>query len=412
MTAWTLALAVTAAAAPPADPAALAAARNQFALELYARVRGREGNLALSPDAVASALTLAGAGAGGKTATAFARVLHTPSGDSLAAAAALDRAVRPAGGPLTGATAVWLQEGLTPRPTFRDRLTAHAGGPPRAIDFRGNPAAARAAVNAWAAQHTIGAVKELLAPQQVDARTRAVLTSVVAFRGRWTEPFSPRQTKDGPFRTAGGPVTVPFMCRRGPARYADADGVELLELPYGGSTLVMTLLLPDEDRPLAEFEKGLTPARLGEWLAALKTATVDVALPRFTVSDRHTLRPALSAMGLKEAFGAKADFRGIVDTPEPLALADVVHQTAVTVDEEGTTVAAAAAAVIKGRGVPGMTEFRADRPFLFLIRDVPTGAIVFIGRLSTPAAAPRPDTTTPPAAAAGPSRLGKMPPPP
>jgi len=218
--------------------------------------------------------------------------------------------------------------------------------------------------------------------------TRLILTNAIWFKGDWQDEFPKAATRPEPFRLAGGGSRpVPLMRRLGDYRHLDGGSFQALELPYKGGALSMLVLLPKEVGGLPALEARLTPAELTGWTEALMARApqeVNVALPKFTMETRYLLNPELQALGMRTAFSSQADFSGITGD-RSLVIDQVIHQTFVAVDEVGTEAAAATAiATTEASSRPPPVEFRADRPFLFLIRDNRSGALHFLGRLAAP----------------------------
>jgi serine protease inhibitor len=304
---------------------------------------------------------------------------------------------------------------------FTDTLDAHyRTGAVAPADFRGDPEGARKAINTWAEEQTKGRIKDILPPRSVTSDTRLVLANAVYFLGQWAEPFDPKLTKDAPFAAVdGSEAKVPTMrghlkgaryaafngdgsvfdtpmtvARGGGSRsspYPGPDGFLAAELPYKGGDLSMMLLVPQSRDGLERLEGQLSEANLSAWTAALKTRETEVALPRFRVETGYELKQALKDMGVNRAFdAASADFSGIHSGPtaqDRLFIGLVLHKAFVAVDEKGTE-AAAVTAVVKDLGGPPHVPFvpvvRADRPFLFLVRDAKTGTVLFLGRVTDP----------------------------
>ncbi|MHC4506602.1 MAG: serpin family protein, partial [Planctomycetota bacterium] len=219
-----------------------------------------------------------------------------------------------------------------------------------------------------------------------------VLANAVHFKGAWLSAFREHNTHDRDFTLhLGGKVKVRMMYRRGGFWYGQFDGLQVLELPYRGGDISMVVLLPAEHDGLPELEETLTPARLRAWLGRLRWREVDVYLPKFEMTSGFELARTLAEMGMPDAFVyRKADLSGMDGTRE-LFVSHVLHKAFVDVNEEGTEAAAATAAVMKLASRPSGRErippvFRADRPFLFLIRDRRTGSILFMGRVMNPKA--------------------------
>ena len=378
----------------PADaaPSELAAGNSAFALDLYRMLYSPDDNLFYSPCSISVALAMTYAGARGQTAQQMAEVMHyTLSQEELHAAFnALDQALasRVESGDdeafrLHIANSIWGQQGVAFLEPFLDTLAENYGAGLRLVDFAQSEAA-RQLINGWVSDQTAARIPELLPERAVDAETALVLANAVYFKAAWLHPFSESATTDAPFSLLdGSEVSVPMMSQIAELGYAQAPGLQLIELPYAGDELSMVVLLPDE----GEFEdlaQSLDAQRLEQWMGRLQRQSVALTLPKFTFDAGFELRDALMAMGMVDAFG-DADFSGMDGTKE-LFIDQVYHKAFVAVDEAGTE-AAAATAVVVGRKAP-MVEQRisVDRPFVFLIRDVETGAILFLGQVVNPAA--------------------------
>lgn len=371
-------------------PQAVVDGNTRFALELYGHLRKRPGNLFFSPASISTALSMTWAGARGETAQQLASTLHfeLPSEEQHAGQAALLARLSSsaAGAPqLSIANRIWSSNTLRIEPEFQRITAAHYGAALELLDFA-DPEAARGRINTWVQQKTRDKIMNLLPPQMLSPATRMVLTNAIYFKGLWRTQFDKKQTRPQPFFTADGAKDVPLMIKTLPARYTERPDVQVLELPYKSSdpqhALSMVILLPRARDGLAQIEASLT-AQLGPYLEQLIPLTVDVVLPRFKVTQSFLLNEALSALGMPAAFDQdRADFSGIAPR---LHISHVIHKAFVDVNEEGTEAAAATAVLMATDSVPPPTPtFRADHPFLFLLRDHKTGAVLFIGRVTDP----------------------------
>jgi len=377
---------------PSSNVTIVAEATNRFAFNLYGQLKGDGGNLFFSPQSISTALAMAYCGARGETARQMAAVLGYPP-DRLAqpqwihaANAALLADLRAAQGPdceLAIANALWGQKGHGFLPAYLGLLSKNYGAGLQEVHFAGNAEGARREINAWVERGTREKIKDLIPPGLLTGETRLVLVNAVYFKGRWARPFRKEATADADFLPAAGKkVPVPMMNQEGDFRYAEADDCQVLEMPYKGAGLAMILLLPRRTDGLADLEKGLSAETLGRHLANLRTQKVRVTVPKFKTTSAFRMRSVLSALGMPLAFEAgQADFSGADGGKKPLWIAEVVHKAYVDVYEEGTEAAAATAAI-------GMADggalFRADHPFLFLIREKKSGCILFMGRLVDP----------------------------
>ena len=285
------------------------------------------------------------------------------------------------------ANALWTQSGERILPEFQKLIESSYEGGHFPVDFRQSPGAALQYINHWVEEQTKGKIKDLLKPQNIDARTVLVLTNAIYFKALWASPFLAQHTKpDDFYASASDKVRVDMMHQAGRFRYAEDATAQTLELPYQGGNLAMVIVLPRSKDGLSQLEGSLSLAKLEGSLKALAQRRVEVSLPRFKLTAECELKGALSALGMPVAFDpGQADFSGMTGKRE-LAISAVVHKAFVEVDEKGTE-AAAATGVAMVRASAVFTPppvFRADHPFLFLIRDNRNGSILFLGRLVRP----------------------------
>lgn len=392
--------ALAATAAEQIDPrqgADVAVEANAFAADLYAKLAaGKQGNLFFSPYSIHSALAMTYAGARGTTAQQMAATLHyaMPPERMHGAYAGLMRNLNTVpklddieAYKLVVANALWGQKGYPFRPEFLTIARENYQAGLELLDFRTAAEPARLTINAWVEKQTQEKIKDLVPPGAISTDTRLVLTNAIYFKSNWAEKFAKKATKNEPFHVAAGKsVNVPMMRTQERFGYAEADGVKVLELPYMMHSLSMLVLLPEKADGL---EKRLTAQNLGAWTRGLANRPVKVWLPRFKVTDQFKLADTLRAMGMAKAFDPKkADFSGMtLSTDEPLCISEVIHKAFVAVDEEGTEAVAATAVMMGVTAMPRPeepVEFRADRPFIFIIRHNATGAVLFMGRVMDP----------------------------
>jgi serpin B len=358
---------------------------------------------------VHAALSMVCAGARGATADEMAATLHLPASGTVpgeayrALLAALHSPTaaedmphraptdQPGGGPpayeLTAAQGLWAQKGCCQRLAYGQFLERYFRSEPNELDFRRSPEGACRQINAWAGERTAGRIRELIAPGQITTACRLVLTSAIYFRSAWESQFDEERTRDRPFRLADGrTVRAAMMRQTGRFRYGETDALQVLSLSYGGDDLDMLVVLPKRVGGLGDAEAALAGHRRFDDLLA--RTEVDVALPRFGLVGQFELAEPLRRMGMTRVFMyPEADLTGIGPTGE-LFLAELIHRSVVTVDEDGTEAAGASAALMMAGAAPGRRErpkrFRADHPFLLLIRHRETRAVLFIGRVADP----------------------------
>lgn len=382
---------------PPKADDALAAlvvrSNNAFALDLYARLAAQapaDGNLFCSPHSVAGCLGLAYAGARGTTAEQMGKALQLnlappqlATGHAALRATLARRATEKDGGyQLNVASALFGKKGLGLRPEYVQQLQGGFGATAQEMDFAANPEKARQTMNAWGKEQTKGKFPEILPPGTVNAGSEVVLASAIYCKAAWTAPFNKKGTEIAPFQvTATRTVRAPLMRQNGTFAYLRGKDFRVIELPCNGG-LSMIVLLPDRATPLADFEKTVTGDNLNDWLSRLKKQELQLFLPRFQVNHQVELRDTLADMGMPVAFSRDADFSGMTGRRN-FHLSAVMHRAFVQVDEEGVEAAAATTAVVE-RGLTDPITFRADHPFIFLLRDTRTGLILFAGRLVNP----------------------------
>jgi len=380
------------------DVAVVTDAGNRFALALYARLRAEPGNFFFSPESISTALAMTATGARGQTLDQMATTLGLRPDQPIRPdwiARAFGAALAPlrADGPSSGyelsvANSLWGQRAYGFLPDYLAVLKTSFGAGLQEVDFAADAEGARRTINAWAEKETREKIKDLIPPGVLDPQTRLVLANAIYFKGEWVHKFKPIWTADIDFSvSADKKVTAPIMNQTARFQYADAGDFQALALPYRGDRLAMMVLLPKKKDGLAEFEQALSVERLAECLVRMQWKEVRVWLPRLNTTRAFMLSKTLAAMGMPLAFrSGQADFSGANGGKEPLWIAEVIHKAFVDVNEEGTEAAAATAVVKPGAKIE--TEepitFRADHPFAFLIRDMKTGAILFMGRVVNP----------------------------
>jgi serpin B len=384
------------AATSAGDAAAAADGINAFGLELYRLVAAGGSNVVISPASIALALAMARAGARGTTAAEMDVVLHDVASDPHAAwMNALDQALAARSGTFTDengqdarvtlriANAPFAQDGMPLEQAYLAALASRFGAGLRLVDYIGQTEAARKLINGWVDDQTEHRIPQLLDPGILTSLTRLTLVNAIYLKAAWQYPFDPDATESAAFtRLDGTTVSVPTMSLSASLPYASGAGWQAVELPYVGDALAMTLILPDD---LASFEKSLTAASLDEIVGSLGGRSVSLTMPRFGIETRARLAGLLTALGMPTAFDPdRADFSGIT-TAERLVISDVIHQANIDVDEKGTEAAAATAVVLRATAAPAEpVTVHLDRPFLFALRDVPTGTVLFLGRVSDP----------------------------
>ena len=389
--------AALAAAQPSSDQAEAVQGSNAFAIDLYGRLSANPGNLFFSPESISTDFAMAYAGAHGQTATEMAHVfhytlpqerLHPAMGALLAGMNAPHQ-----GYALSVADALWAQQGEKFLPAYLNLVESNYGAGFHAVDFKSAPDSVRATINEWVEKQTNDKIQNLLGPGTVTPLTRLILTNAIYFKAAWANQFSKNATEDKDFHpSAAKTIQAPTMYNSGGYYYLKGPSFQALLMPYEKDEISMLILLPDNVGGLPALEHSLSDGNLQKWMTSLSYEhEVIVSLPRFKITQQFELSSTLESLGMKTAFDPNfADFSGMTGD-KSLVISAAIHKAYIDLDENGTEAAAATAVVMEMATAarpmfppPPPIVFTADHPFLFLIRDNASGAILFMGRVTDP----------------------------
>ncbi len=366
---------------------------NQFAFDLMRHLPEYEENFVIAPFSISSALAMTYAGARGETEKQMATTLYFDPAQGRfhsGFGGYLDKL-----GELTGeglelniANSLWAQEDYPFRDAFFNRIEEHYGSLLYKVDFVHNREQVREDINDWVFEETREKIRDLIAPGVFTDDTRLVLVNAVHFFGPWMVEFDKELTREMPFHThEGDRVMTDFMFRTEELNYFQDDNMQALEIPYAGGNFSMMLMLPAEGKTLKDIEQQLGALKLLEVINGMSKVEVDVMLPRFEAETKTDLEDVLAEMGMPIAFSDRADFSRMTGEKD-LKIDKVIHQAMIEVAEEGTEAAAATAVVIIRKTAIDPEEekiiFRADRPFLFMVKDNFYDSILFMGRVNKP----------------------------
>ncbi len=366
---------------------------NRFAFDLYGQLKEKPGNLFFSPYSISTCLALTFAGARGNTEKQMAKVLHFDGEPATVHAAfgelqsQLGKAGNQKGIELSIANALWAQQGHPFLPAFLKTASTDYQARVKQADFKTDAAGVTRQINNWVADKTNDKIKDILPPGLLNAQSSLVLANAIYFKGIWATPFIPRATSKQPFHlTADSQVESALMHQTEEMPYMENEAYQAVEIPYAGKQLALVIILPRAVDGCAKLESQLTADFLAEARAYMKPKKVELSLPKFEMNSGFALRDTLERMGMVDAFGS-ADFSGM-DGMKDLFLSAVQHKAWVEVNEQGTEAAAATVAITKRSAIAKPIDppvvFRADHPFIFLIRDTASGAVLFLGRLASP----------------------------
>lgn len=358
---------------------------NVFGYGLFARLAAGDsgGNIIVSPVSVSMALTMAYNGARGETETDMARALGY--GDRRreeinALYARLIPALLGADAKVTLslANSIWYRPDLEPKREFLDLNRSSFGAEISALDF--GAANAVPTLNAWVSEKTRGLIPEIaeapLAPDLV-----MMLLNALYFQGDWSRQFDTKATYQGNFHLAdGGTKECGMMTANGEFTVFHDSAANGLVLPYGDSLFSMVLMQPGAGTGMSDLIEALQAGSLEGWLQKAERGTGPIHVPKFDLEYGKSLKDALIGMGMGSAFSPGADLSGIQDN---LMISDVIHKTAIKVDEKGTEAAAVTRVDVVVVSLPA-DLIRFDRPFVFAIREKNSGTVLFLGRIMDP----------------------------
>lgn len=373
-----------------------------FALDFYHEVKEEQGNFIFSPHSLSVAFAMTYAGARNNTEIQMVQTLHfnLPQERLHTAFNALDLALSSrgeSGGDSEGTdfklhivNAAWTQDGYPFLQDFLDVLAVSYGAGMYILDFVSDPEGSRQTINDWVAQETEDKITELLPQDSINGLTRLVLTNAIYFYGAWAIPFDEDLTDSGDFHLIDGDViSVPIMRLSPRTKQGETlpavvlDGYTAVELPYKGREIAMLILVPDQGR-FFEIEQALDANLIDRTVESLTPWDLRLEMPKFGYESKFQLKDTLSQMGMPDPFDPdNADFSGMTGTRE-LVIQEAYHKGFISVDEKGTEAAAATAVVIGLTAAPTSLAVTINRPFIYLIRDIQTNAILFVGRVINP----------------------------
>ena len=380
----------------PADVATLVDGNTAFSFDLFQELKSEDGNMFCSPYSISLALAMTYAGARGETEQQMADTLHYDLSQhnlhpafnyldmELAKRGEGARGKDDEGFRLNIVNAIWGQKDFTFLPEFLDTLAENYGAGLRLLDFINETEKSRITINDLVSDETEGRIQDLIPQGQLDAATRLVLTNAIYFNAAWQYRFEKSMTSDSVFHLLNGQdINVPMMRQTESFGYTTGDGYQAVELQYDGGELSMVILLPDPGE-YDSFEDQLNVENTNEIINRLQYTQVALAMPKFEFESEFKMKDTLSRMGMPVAFSPSADFSGMTGGKE-LYIDQVIHKAFVSVDEAGTEAAAATAVDMKLTSMPAEpVNVTIDHPFIFLIRDIETGTILFVGRVMNP----------------------------
>ena len=387
-------IAADASASTPDGIEKVTTANNQFAIAMYRQINGHTGqaddNVFFSPYSLSTAMAMLYAAAEGETKAQIQKTFYYPSMDILNpnSAALYNQFNKP--NPdykLATVNDLWMEQGLTPTKSYVDTVQRYYGGQVTNLDFESNPNPSRLIINKKIAQHTNQLIPELLPKGSIKPITVAVLTNAIYFKGDWKVPFEVQSTTEQPFYNhIGTSPNIKMMQLQENFGYSEDKQVQVVQLPYKGDDLSMLVVLPKskDKAAMQQLVQDLSADTIKQWSKDLVTQEVNVHLPKFKLEASYQMKNLLTDMGMPRAFEKGAGFN-LFDNSPPIKIDDVYHKAVVIVDEKGTEAAAATGIVADATAASAPPPvFKADHPFIFMIKDNKTDAILFLGQVNKP----------------------------
>ncbi len=365
---------------------------NQLAMDILKQHPANGENLVFSPFSISTALAMTYLGAREETKEEMARILYfTPDHEVLRMhfKAYIQRlkSLDTDSVSLNVANSLWAQIGYHFLESYFDITGKAFDAPVKQLDFVTQREQARLKINQWVLEQTRDMIRDLIAPDVLTEDTRLVLVNAIYFHGLWAQAFDPEQTFEDVFQLNEDHQTmVNYMFREGNVRYAGNDSLQVIDIPYAGGEFSMTIILPAEDLTLADLEKKLSTETLEIVYDQMEELIVRMYIPSFEAETKINLEETLMQMGLKLPFDKRADFSGMTGKKD-LKIDKVIHQARIKVEETGTEAAAATAVVVIRKTAIDPDQpviFRANRPYLFFIRENAGQSILFSGRVMDP----------------------------
>ena len=378
----------------PEGIAQVVTANNQFAIDMYQQINGQnkqaDKNVFFSPYSLSTSMAMLYAAAEGGTKAQIQRTFHYPSLNVLNpnSAALHEQFNKPNPNyQLATANDLWIQQGLRPNQNYLDTVQRYYSGKVTNLDFKNSPEPSRQTINKTIAKYTQQMIPEVLPASSIDADTVTVLTNAVYFKGDWKNTFAPSEKR--PFNKFDGSIIdVDMMHEQAPYAYTEDAQVQVVQLPYKGDELSMLVVLPKAKDKIAmqRVVNTLNAKQISQWNNNLVKHEVILDLPKFKLEESYTMDSLLATMGMAKAFSSEANF-SLFSQNIPLSVDAIVHKAVVEVDEKGTKAAASTGITISpiSRGYYVNTStFTADHPFIFMIIDNKTDAILFLGQVNKP----------------------------
>lgn len=365
-------------------------ANNQFAIELYQQINKQpkqlDKNVFFSPYSLSTAMAMLYIAAEGETKQQIQKTFHYPPLAILNpnSAALYNQFNKPNPNyDLSTVNDLWMRQGLSPNQAYLDTVQRYYGGQVTTLDFENSPEPSRQIINKSIAKHTKQMIPELMPSGSIDSSTATVLTNAVYFKSEWAKPFG-LQGGTRPFHNLDGTTSSKeMMYKTAYFDYMENEHVQVVELPYKSNDLSMLIILPKskEAAAMQKLVADLSSNQVSQWTEQLENQEIFLVMPKFKLQESYSMKPILANMGMPIAFDSRANY-SLFNDKLPLKVDSVIHKAVVEVDEKGTVAAAATGIGVQLVMATHKAEITADHPFMFMIKDNKTDAILFLGQVN------------------------------
>ncbi|NXW44339.1 OVAL protein, partial [Nyctiprogne leucopyga] len=383
----------------------IGAASTEFCLDVFKelKVQHVNENIFYSPLSIISALSMVYLGARENTRAQIEKVVHfdkitgfedsieSQCGTSVSVHTSLKdmftQITKPSDNYSVGfASRLYAEETYQILPEYSQCVKELYKGGLETISFQTAADQARELINSWVESQTNGMIKNILQPSSVDPQTEIVLVNAIYFKGMWQKAFKEEDTQAVPFRISekeSKPVQMMYQIGSFKMAVIPSEKMKVLELQYASGMMSMLVILPDDVSGLEQLENAITLEKLMEWTSSniMEERKIKVYLPRMKMEEKYNLTSVFMALGITDLFSSSANLSGI-SSADSLKMSDAVHEASVEIHEAGSEVVGSTGAGTEASSVS--EEFRADHPYLFLIKHNPTDSIVFFGRCLSP----------------------------
>jgi len=370
------------------DELDIISANNQFAIDFYSKIKDQDENIFFSPYSISSAFAIVNEGAQGETSKEIFDVFGFPEDEDKRRiefsmiSNSLNKEDENFN--LKVANALWIADRYNLKQEYVENAKKHYDSEVSTVNFVSDEGVDK--INTWVEEKTEKKIKNILQPGSTNELTVFAVTNAIYFKGTWVTQFDEKKTREMKFWLDNNENVNAQMMNLNPTEFSHAqfENFQMLQLPYKGERLSMMILLPNQLDGLSSIEESISIKKLKDWTDKLNPRKIIVSVPKFKLETDYDLYKSLPQMGMPLAFSEKADFTGMIE-PKGVYIQQAIHKAFVDVNEEGTE-AAAATAVSGGfqSGGPTYPQFIADHPFMFLIQDNESGAILFLGRVMNP----------------------------